>query len=47
MNNFLKRYIIFKVDKAPIHFACQHGHSDIVKMLVSGGAHVNAVDMVC
>jgi len=34
------------VDKAPLHFACQHGHADIVKLLVSGGAHVNAADMV-
>ena len=36
----------WQVDKTPLHFACQHGHIDIVKVLVEGGALINAVDMV-
>ena len=36
----------FQVDKVPLHFACQHGHVEIVKVLINGGAHLNSVDMV-
>jgi ankyrin repeat protein len=28
----------------PLHWACQEGHSEIVKLMVSYGANVDAVD---
>lgn len=37
---------LFQVDRTPIHLAAQHGHFDIVDLLIAGGASVNHTDMV-
>ena len=34
------------MDRTPIHLAAQHGHFDIVDLLIAGGASVNHTDMV-
>lgn len=36
-----------KVDKTPLHLACQEGHLEVVRHLLSNGADLTAVDMVC
>lgn len=38
--------LVLQVDRTPIHLAAQHGHIDIVDLLIAGGASVNHIDMV-
>ena len=35
-----------KVDRTPLHVACQEGHSGIVELLLRSGADIEAKDMV-
>ena len=39
-------YLVFQVDKTPLHLAAQQGHFEISQMLVKCGATINATDMV-
>ena len=42
----LKLNVIFQVDRTPLHMAAQHGHKQVVDLLISSGACANNTDMV-